>query len=226
MNDNDFIEYENRTYVNPQAVVDDTNSFVDNLRNVQSSENNRINQQTYNLGTQVPSTAGGLSGAENTYNTRYVTPKVNSMIAGLQQTAQQSALNTAMSNLQNQFQNQYNQAYRNAYAKANSGNKSSGDVETTTDEGNSTGRVELEGVAGGYNVANVYVDDDGVMHTTGEETVVPFESTTTSNGATIGSTGKYTDPDGNVWNSFEEYYNNLMNTVYQRTNNTLFNMGY
>ena len=175
MKDSDFIDFEDRTYVNPQVTVDNTNKFVENLRNVQSSENDRINKQTYNLGTQVPSTSGGLGGAEKTYETRYVTPKVNSMIAGLKETAQQSALNTAMTNLQNEYQNRYNQAYRNAVANANSGNKSSGDVETTTDEGNSTGSVELEGVAGGSNVADVYVDDDGVMHATGEEIVVPFE---------------------------------------------------
>ena len=174
MKDSDFIDFEDRTYVNPQVTVDNTNKFVENLRNVQSSENDRINKQTYNLGTQVPSTSGGLGGAKKTYETRYVTPKVNSMIAGLKETAQQSALNTAMTNLQNEYQNRYNQAYRNAVANATSGT-GTGTEDTQEDE-----PVDV----------NTNPDDDDTEDVeenpnTGAGYLVPDSDTT----------GKYVDPN-------------------------------
>ena len=121
MNDQDTFAFENREYVSPTVSRDEQLGFIDNFRDVRNKNVARINADTYNLGTPVPSIRGGLGGSNATFESRYVTPYVNSTIQGLKTTAQQTALTQALENLQAQYKQRYNEAYRAAKARANAG---------------------------------------------------------------------------------------------------------
>lgn len=113
MNDNSVFTFEDeRSYVNPQTGLDESNTFIEQFRNIQAQGNQQINQDTYNLGTPTTPNLGGLTGAEDLWQARYQTPQVNQQVASLKQQAQQTALNTALGNLQGMWQNRYNQAKR------------------------------------------------------------------------------------------------------------------
>lgn len=126
MNDQDTFAFENREYVSPTVSRDEQLGFIDNLRDVRNKNVERINADTYNLGTQVPSIRGGLGGSNATFESRYITPYVNSTIQGLKTAAQQTALTQALENLQAQYKQRYNEAYKAAQkrAAANNGNGS------------------------------------------------------------------------------------------------------
>ena len=111
---NESYDFEDRKYVNPTLSRDEQLSFVDRLRNVQQNDVEKIARDTHNLGTDVPSTEGGLSGSERLWNAQYVTPKVNSMVSGLEAAAQASALTNVLSNYSAQMEQRYNEAYRAA----------------------------------------------------------------------------------------------------------------
>lgn len=127
LNDNEYTEFENRKYLNPQIALDEANSFVDKLRNTQQANNQQIWNQAYNLGSALPSNQGGLGnglGTGSYFTSRYQTPQTNSAIADLRSTAQANALNTVLQNEQSKWQKRYNDAYRaqqkSAYNKSNS----------------------------------------------------------------------------------------------------------
>lgn len=117
MNDNDYVEFENRTYVSPTVSRDEQLEYIDKLRKIQEQEIGGINQTTKNLGTDVPSIEGGLTGSEAIFEQRYVKPQTESLAANLRSVAQQTALNQALSNLQSQYQQRYNESYRVARIK-------------------------------------------------------------------------------------------------------------
>lgn len=123
-------EFENRSYVNPQAALGESDTFIDNLRQTQQANTQQIAQDTYDLGTAVPSNLGGLMGGEGYWTSRYQTPQTNATVANLRSAAQAKALNDVLANEQAIWKNRYQQAYRNyqkrAYNKANSGSGSSG----------------------------------------------------------------------------------------------------
>ena len=106
------IEYEDRTYVNPQTIVDQTSDFITNLRNTQQANTQEIANQTSALGTEVPSNLGGLGGATSYWTSRYQTPQTNSAIAELRSAAQATALTEALQNEKDAMQKRYNDAYR------------------------------------------------------------------------------------------------------------------
>ena len=118
---NESYDFEDRKYVNPTLSRDEQLSFVDNFRNMQQSNMNQIARDTHNLGTDVPSNLGGLTGSERLWNASYVAPKVNSMISGLRATAQAKALNDVLGNYQEQMKKRYNDAYMAAQRRANGG---------------------------------------------------------------------------------------------------------
>lgn len=132
MNDNEFYEYEDRAYINPTLSSGEQEAFIDNLRNVQAANNAQIAQQTYNLGTEVPSNLGGLGGGEAYFTSRYQTPQVDEMVATLKTAAQAQALNDVMSNYQSQLKQRYNSAYRRAQKRARAAAAATG---PTTDNG-------------------------------------------------------------------------------------------
>ena len=123
---NESYDFEDRKYVNPTLSRDEQLSFVDNFRNMQQANMNQIVRDTHNLGTDVPSNLGGLSGSEGLWNASYVTPKVNSMISGLRATAQAKALNDVLSNYQEQMKKRYNDAYMAAQKRSSGGDGGGG----------------------------------------------------------------------------------------------------
>lgn len=130
---NESYDFEDRKYVNPTLSRDEQLSFVDNFRNMQQSNMNQIARDTHNLGTDVPSNLGGLTGSERLWNASYVAPKVNSMISGLRATAQAKALNDVLGNYQEQMKKRYNDAYMAAQRRASGGDDGSSDSDDDDD---------------------------------------------------------------------------------------------
>lgn len=130
MNLDDYsYEFEGRRYIDPQVSLDEQNAFIENLRNIQGRNNAQIVQQTYGLGTQVPSNLGGLSGGSGYFKSRYQTPQTNKMIADLRAAAQGQALTAQLNNEIAQAQKRYKDAYRAANVRgtnANNQNESGG----------------------------------------------------------------------------------------------------
>lgn len=116
---NEITEVEGRYYLNPQVGLDESTSFIENLRAAQGQQNQEIAQQTANLGTSVPSQLGGLTGPESYFTSRYQTPATNAAVANLRATAQAAALNQALENEQAIWKNRYQQAYRNYQKRMN-----------------------------------------------------------------------------------------------------------
>lgn len=124
--DNEYTEVESRSYLNPQLQIDETSTFIDNLRQAQQANNAEIAAQTRALGTEVSSNLGGLVGGEGYFTSRYQTPQFNSLAQSLRTSARASALNQALENDLAIWKNRQQQAYRNyqkrAYDRSNSGN--------------------------------------------------------------------------------------------------------
>lgn len=120
MNLDDYSTVEDdQRYINPQVSLDEQNAFIKNLREVQSADTAQIAQETHDLGTDVPSNLGGLTGSEGYFASRYQTPQTNALVADLRAAAQAQALNDAMSNELAKAKRRYNNAYRAAQKRAN-----------------------------------------------------------------------------------------------------------
>ena len=133
MNLDDFSTViEDRRYINPQVGLDESNAFIENLRGTQQANTQEIAQDTYNLGTAVPSNLGGLGGAGTYFTSRYQTPQTNEVIANLRSTAQAQALNEAMSNKLAQAKERYNKAYKAAQKRAGNNNPAAPAAPPTT----------------------------------------------------------------------------------------------
>ena len=145
MNENEMIELEGRQYVNPDISRDEQMAFIDTMRDLQAQNNAQIATETHNLGTDIESTRGGLSGSEDYWKSLYQTPQTNAAVANMKAVAQQTALNNALSNYQNALQERYNQAYRNYqkraynYSRSGGGSNNNGGATTQT-----VGEVEEE----------------------------------------------------------------------------------
>lgn len=109
---------DDRRYINPQVSLDESNAFIESLRNAQGQRTEEIAQDTYNLGTAVPSNLGGLGGSDSYFAARYQAPQTNALIADLRATAQAQALNDAMNNALAQAKQRYNNAYKAAQKRA------------------------------------------------------------------------------------------------------------
>ena len=115
MNLDDFSYVENdRRYVKPEVSLNERNAFINNLRNSQAQNAAQIRQDTYNLGTAVPSSLGGLGGGSRYFAARYQNPQMDSMIADLRAAAQSQALNDLLQNEISKAKKRYNDAYRAA----------------------------------------------------------------------------------------------------------------
>lgn len=170
--ENEYTEFENRRYLNPNLQVTQTNDFINNLRNTQQANNQEIRQQTYNLGTSVPSNLGGLVGGEGYWTSRYQTPQTNAVIQNLRTAAQAAALNQALANEQAMWKKRYQDAY-NAYQKRqNNKTNTSSDTDDPTEnveliDSSKTIIGETPGVSGGYTVANTDTETGEVLGYTG-----------------------------------------------------------
>lgn len=120
LNSDEYTEVDGRGYVNPQVALDESNRFIDQLRATQAQQNQQIAQDTYNLGTSVPSVQGGLGtntpAGMSYFTSRIQNPQTSSAVANLRATAQAAALNQALQNEQEIWKKRYNDAYR-AYQK-------------------------------------------------------------------------------------------------------------
>lgn len=136
MNENEIISFEDRAYQNPTVSRDEQLAFINTLREAQAQNTAQINADTYALGSQLPSSLGGLAGAEDTFKARYQTPQTDQAVANLRLAAQESALNAALSNLQNAYKKRYNDAILNYQKRSAATNPTTtkdpyeGDVET------------------------------------------------------------------------------------------------
>ena len=163
---NETSEFEGRLYLNPQIQLDESSNFIDNLRATQTQQNQEIAQQTHNLGTDVPSNLGGLTGANSYFTSRYQTPQTNAVTANLRAVAQAQALNQALENEQEMWKKRYQDAY-NAYQKRswNRGNPSGGggdglDLDTNESQG---GKINLSQYKDGqYEKETLYPASDYV----------------------------------------------------------------
>lgn len=123
MNLDDFSTVvDDRRYIKPQVALDESNAFIENLRDIQGQGTEEIATDTYNLGTAVPSNLGGLNGAGSYFTSRYQTPQTNEVVASLRATAQAQALNDAMNNVLAQAKERYNKAYKAAQKRKSGGN--------------------------------------------------------------------------------------------------------
>lgn len=160
--DNEYYDYEDRRYINPTTSRDEQLGFVDNLRQTQANDLAKISRDTYNLGTHIPSTMGGLSGSGGLWDKQYVSPQTNAMLEGLKSTAQAQALNEAMTNYQNQLKQRYNKAYKAAAKRGGGGGGNGG--------GNTGGNDDVNGLV---DYANLGVDfdfiDDGTKPSNASE---------------------------------------------------------
>ena len=125
MDPSEYYDYEDRRYVTPTLSRDEQLGFVDTLRNTVGRNTAQINAQTQALGSDLPSTQGGLTGSNSYFAQRYQTTPVEVQVNNLRATAQAKALSDLMTNYQNQAQNRYNQAYRNYQKSKNSSTNSS-----------------------------------------------------------------------------------------------------
>lgn len=160
LDDFSFVE-EDRRYINPQTSLDEQNAFVQTLRDTQAQRNAQIQQDTYNLGTAVPSNLGGLVGGESYFTSRYQTPQTNTLVADLRAAAQAQALNEAMNNELSKAKERYNRAYRSASkrrAKSGGGGGSSpldsGLPDNVTEEPTSSQKNQFWGLNFNDEVAN------------------------------------------------------------------------
>lgn len=187
---NEYTEVEGRVYANPQVGIDESNTFIDNLRATQGQQNQEIFTDTQMLGTDVPSDIGGLTGANSYFTSRYQTPMTNAAIGSLRATAQAAALNQVLANEQAIWKKRYQDAYRNyqkrQYDKANrpvvptnpsiTPQGDDPDYETTTPQGSS--ETSVKGYPGAYTVTdiagNLHVVD---MNTNDERTLSPGQTT-------------------------------------------------
>lgn len=162
--ENEYTEFENRAYINPQVALDEGNAFIDNLRSTQKTNTDQIKMDTYNLGTAVPSNLGGLMGGSGYFTSRYQTPQTNSLVADLRATNQAKALSDAMESDLARWKKRYNDA-KNANAIRNA-NPSGG---TTPSDGidadtNPTGETKISTYGDKYEVGKIYPDSNGNWH--------------------------------------------------------------
>lgn len=114
--ENEYKEAEDRRHLNPNLQVDAANTFIDNLRSNQQANNAQITMQAKNLGTQVPSNLGGLTGGDGYFTSRYQTPQTNAATQNLRTAALLAAMNQAGKNELAMWQKRQQDAYR-AYQK-------------------------------------------------------------------------------------------------------------
>lgn len=178
----EYKEVEGRAYLNPQVGLDESNTFIENLRASQGKQNQEIFSDTQKLGTDIPTNLGGLTGANSYFTSRYQTPQTNTAVSGLRAAAQAQALSEVLSNQEAMWKKRYQDAYRNyqkkQYDKLNYGGNGNpgqeygkGDVEelaTDTEQefaldGATTSRGGLRTVTGPDGITHI-IDD-----VTGEE---------------------------------------------------------
>ena len=186
LNENEYTEIEGRYYPNPQVSLDESLSFIDNLRAAQAQQNQEIVDQTKMLGTDVPSNLGGLVGGESYFTSRYQVPQTEAAVANLRATAQAKALNDVLANEQAMWKKRYNDAYR-AYQKRQ---YDASKTPTTLDYGDLLKKLgydvnEDDYGSGGNDTADIYDENAGSPY----GKVIPMSS----------GASKWGDPKTGAW---------------------------
>lgn len=195
--DNEYTEFEDRYYVNPQVALDEGNKFIDNLRSTQQTNNQQIRNQAYNLGKAVPSNLGGLVGGEGYFTSRYQTPQMTSLANNLRATNQANALKSVLENDSNAWKKRYTQAYQN-YQKRSGGNN-------PTDKGLTGDPLK-----------------DGIVDTKKLQSISKFFGVPDSTMTETDTSYIYTDPTtGEKYEVSKEY----MNTLYDKETGELTDDG-
>lgn len=183
----EYTEVEGRAYINPQVALDESNTFINNLRATQGQQNQEIISDTQMLGTDVPSNLGGLTGAESYFTSRYQTPQTNAAVNSLRATAQAAALNQILQNEQAIWKKRYQDAYRNyqkrsynkAYGGGSGGNSGGSNGNTSTWSGGEVNKKVITPTKFfGVPDANVTETEDGWVYEdpqTGEKVTVSKE---------------------------------------------------
>lgn len=137
-------DFEDRKYIDPNVALNEQKGFIDRLREIENKDLQKIATDTHNLGTDVTSNLGGLSGigkpnslgisgadtgSAGIWRNRFERPQTNALVSDLKATMQADALNTSLNNMLSQYKNRYNQEARKA-AKSGSG----GGTTTTTED--------------------------------------------------------------------------------------------
>lgn len=187
--ENERIEFEGQTYVNPEASLQEQNAFINNLRNIQNQNTAEIATDTYNLGTDVASNLGGLGGGGSYFEARYSTPQGVALANDLRAAAQAQALNDILSNEQAMMKQRYSNAQRAARRRAAArartvygGGGGGGEPEQPqptkggVEETDTTSTVVsvVPGVPGGYTVGNIIPDWDNMTSEVVGYTYVPY----------------------------------------------------
>lgn len=153
LSDNEYVEFEDRKYLNPQVALGESDAFIDNLRSTQQANNQQIQTDTYNLGTEIPSDLGGLTGGEGYFAARYSTPQTASAVSNLRAAAQATALNQVLADEQAKWKNRYQQAYRDYQKRQYDASKTPQNPSKTTPDTitqeittREIGDVETEGI--------------------------------------------------------------------------------
>ena len=182
------IEYEDRLYLNPQIGLDESNQFIENLRETQDNNIAQTQTQTQRLGTDVPSSLGGLTGPGSYFTSRYATPQNLSTLQNLRTAAQATALNQVLANEQAMWEKRYNDAYR-AYQKR------------SWDKVNPSTNPEQEGEDPEYKSSSSTVDPPTVSGKAGYSTIVDpatgniIDVSTESGEAEIREGNRYKSPE-------------------------------
>lgn len=142
--ENEMTEVEGRVYINPQTGVDTTNTFIEKLRQTQQANTQQIAQDTANLGTEVPSNLGGLTGGTGYWTSRYQVPQTNAAVANLRATAQAKALNDVLANEQAVWKKRYQDTYRDYQKRQNEKSNRYYNSLTNPSGGTTTGGVDYE----------------------------------------------------------------------------------
>lgn len=213
--DNEVKEVEGRLYINPQVGIDETNTFIDKFRDTQKGNTQEISTQTQMLGTDVPSSLGGLTGAGSYFTSRYQTPQTNTVAQNLRAAAQATALNEALANEEAMWKKRYNDAYRK-YQKRQNDKSNNPTTNNPNADPNKAGDVTKKtyndfvyegvtpGVPSGYTVSNIDTDNGTVIGQTyvpyGQEGKVNYHSVTSGNyGYNRVIANLYKGTDGNYY---------------------------
>lgn len=186
MNNDEFYTYEDRAYIKPTLSSGEQEKFIDNLRDIQKQNTAQIAEQTYNLGTQVPSNLGGLGGGESYFTSRYQTPQVDEMVSTLKAASQAQELQDTMSNYQAQLKNKYSQAQR-AYNKRERARQRALQNAALKSAGGNTPKNPL-----GYTDSGLDVDERGITN------MGPGTTTYTQNGR------KYVQENGKTYEIYSD----------------------
>ena len=186
MNDNSLVTVDDRVYVDPNVSLGETNAFIDNLRQIQSQNNQQISEQTHNLGSDLPLSMGGLDAGGGIWQSRYQTPQVDSAIASLRATTQAQALSQLLSNELAKKQQQYKNTYRAAYKKKEAEEKAREKAKKSIPAG---GNVREEVPTGNSQTRIISIDINPDSNKEKEKTTTFYEEATGNYGSkSVGGT--------------------------------------